>query len=190
MIQETITYLQVGAPENTKIALELAVKAAREQGIKDLVVASTVGTTAAMLADEIDCSGLHVTIVGHAFDQKEPGTNPMAPELRQHLKDKGFDVIHAAHALSGAERCLSGKFGGVYPVEVIAYTLRMLGQGTKVCVEIGAMAADAGCVVSGQPIVAVGGTGRGADTVEILRPAVSSKILQTKIDRILCKPLE
>ncbi|MBQ3107493.1 MAG: hypothetical protein IJC68_02640 [Firmicutes bacterium] len=100
MIQETITYLQVGAPENTKIALELAVEAAREQGIKDLVVASTVGTTAAMLADEIDCSGLHVTIVGHAFDQKEPGTNPMAPELRQHLKDKGFDVIHAAHALS------------------------------------------------------------------------------------------
>ena len=190
MEQTAITYMELKHPANTEETLKLAVAAARELGIAELVVASTVGDTAMLLADEIDCEGLHVTIVGHAFDQKAPGTNPMSAEVRKHLKEKGFDVIHAAHALSGSERCLSGQFGGVYPVEVIAHTLRMFGQGTKVCVEIGAMAADAGCVVSGQPIVAVGGTGRGADTAMVLRPAVSSKVLQTKIDRILAKPLE
>ena len=66
----------------------------------------------------------------------------------------------------------------------------MFGQGTKVCVEICAMAADAGLIPTGEAVVAVGGTGRGADTALALRPAVSSQVLKTKIDRILCKPIE
>ena len=52
------------------------------------------------------------------------------------------------------------------------------------------MAADAGYVMTGAPIVAVGGSGRGADTAMVIRPAVSSNILNTKIDRIICKPIE
>ena len=75
-------------------------------------------------------------------------------------------------------------------MEIIAHTLRMFGQGTKVCVEICAMAADAGFVVTGEPVVAVGGSGRGADTAMVLRPQVSSNVLKTKIDRIICMPFE
>ena len=52
----------------------------------------------------------------------------MPMELRRYLIEKGFQVCTAAHALSGAERSLSTAFSGVYPVEIIAYTLRMLGQ--------------------------------------------------------------
>ncbi len=33
-------------------------------------------------------------------------------------------------------------------------------------------------------------TGRGADTAMILRPEVSSNIIKTKIDRLICKPIE
>ena len=84
---------------------------------------------------------------------------------------------------------MSGSFGGVYPVEMIAHTLRFFGQGMKVCVEIATMAADGGLLPPNEPIVAIGGTGRGADTAVIMRAAHANHILETKIDRILCKPI-
>lgn len=190
MIRETIHYFEEKGRANTEATLTLAVETARAMGIKHIVLATTGGDTAKMMADSIDHEGITVTAVTHAFGQKEPNTNPMSAELRRHLIEKGFNVCTAAHTLSGAERSLSKTFSGVYPVEIIAHTLRMFGQGTKVCVEICAMAADAGYVMTGAPIVAVGGSGRGADTAMVIRPAVSSNILNTKIDRIICKPIE
>ena len=190
MMQENIYYFEEKNQANTEEALKIAVETARNLGIKDIVLATTGGATAKMMADEIDHEGLTITVVTHAFGQREANTNPMPTELRQHLIQKGMNVCTAAHALSGAERALSTTFHGVYPVEIIAHTLRMFGQGTKVCVEIAAMAADAGLVRTGEPVVTVGGTGRGADTVIVLRPAVSSNILKTKIDRVVCKPIE
>lgn len=190
MIRETIHYFEEKGRANTEATLKLAVETARAMGIKHIVLATTGGDTAKMMADSIDHEGITVTAVTHAFGQKEPNTNPMSAELRRHLIEKGFNVCTAAHTLSGAERSLSKTFSGVYPVEIIAHTLRMFGQGTKVCVEICAMAADTGYVMTGDPIVAVGGSGRGADTAMVIRPAVSSNILNTKIDRIICKPIE
>jgi len=190
MIHEKIIYFEKPGRENTEDTLKLAVEAARANGITNLVVASTDGDTAKMLADAIDHKGITVTVVTHAYGQKEPNCNPMPMELRRYLMGRGFQLCTAAHVLSGAERSLSNTFRGVYPVEIIAHSLRMLGQGTKVCVEICAMAADAGHVRTGEPVVAVGGTGHGADTAMILRPQVSCHILKTKIDRIICKPIE
>ena len=52
------------------------------------------------------------------------------------------------------------------------------------------MAADAGYVTGGETVVAIGGTSGGADTAVVLRPEVSAKLLKTKIERFLCKPLD
>ena len=190
MITDKVHYFEAKGRENTEATLKLAVEAARVLGIKNIVLSSTEGGTAKMMADEIEHDGITVTVVTHAYGQMKPNTNPRPAELRQHLVEKGFNICTAAHALSGAERSLSNTFNGVYPVEIIAHTLRMFGQGTKVCVEICAMAADAGLIMTGEPVVAVGGTGRGADTAMVLRPEVSSNIIKTKIDRLICKPIE
>jgi hypothetical protein len=99
-------------------------------------------------------------------------------------------VLTTTHVLSGAERGLSRKFGGVYPVEIIAHTLRMFGQGVKVCVEVAVMALDAGMIPYGEEVIAVGGTGRGADTAVIIKPAHANSILDTWISEIICKPKE
>ena len=74
------------------------------------------------------------------------------------------------------------------PVEVAAHALRLLGQGMKVCVEISMMAADAGLVELHEPIVAVAGTGHGADTAVVIRPAPTAEFLDSKVDRIICMP--
>lgn len=189
MIQENSTYFKTAGPDNTVPTLKLAVEHARKCGINKIVIASTNGMTAELMANEIEHEGISITIVTYAFGQKEPGTNPMPVELREGLKEKGFNICTAAHALSGVERSLSTTFGGIYPAEIIANTLRMFGQGMKVCVEISAMAADAGFVTSEERIIAIGGTAKGADTAIVLRPEVSSKILKTRIDKVICKPI-
>jgi hypothetical protein len=64
----------------------------------------------------------------------------------------------------------------------------MFGQGVKVCVEIATMALDAGMIPYGEDVIAVGGTGTGADTAVILRPSHAASIFDTWISEILCKP--
>lgn len=189
MIQGATTYFRKAGQANTEATLRLAVEHARSAGIENIVIASTDGDTARMMADVIEHEGLTITVVTYAFGQKESGSNPMPSELRSYLKERGFNLCTAAHALSGVERSLSTTFGGTYPAEIISNTLRMFCQGMKVCVEISAMAADAGFVRSGEPIVAVGGTAKGADTAVVIRPEVSSRILGARIDRVICKPI-
>ena len=119
---------------------------------------------------------------------REPGKNTLSAGDRKTLEDGGVAVITAGHALSGVERAISGKFSGAYPTEIIAHSLRMLSQGVKVCVEIGAMAMDAGHTEHARPVVAIGGTGLGLDTACVMTPSYSAKIFDTRVHEILCKP--
>ena len=60
---------------------------------------------------------------------------------------------------------------------IVAQTLRLVGQGVKVCVEIFVEACDAGLVPEGADIIAVAGNRRGADTVAISSPGSSIRSL-------------
>ena len=183
-------YFDSPGPENTVETVKIAVGEAVKRQIPCIVVASNTGTTARTLVEESRAQkyGGKLICVPHVYGFKEGGKNELLDEDRAALENHGVKICIAAHALSGTERGLSRKFQGVYPVEIIAHTLRMLGQGTKVCVEIAVMALDAGLVPYGKPVIALGGTGRGADTAAILTPGYSNSVLDTKIHEILCKP--
>ena len=183
-------YHNLPGPENTGETIKIAVKEAKERQISHIVVASNTGTTAFALADEAKKQGYggKLVCVTHVYGFKEAGKNEMSDENREKLEKQGIRVCTAAHALSGAERCLSRKFQGVFPVEMIAHALRMFGQGLKVSVEVSVMALDAGLVPHGKPIISLGGSGQGSDTASLLTPAYSSVILETRIHEILCKP--
>ncbi|MBU3143252.1 pyruvate kinase alpha/beta domain-containing protein [Clostridium sp. CF012] len=179
-------YFEKCGKDNTKQTVELAVKAAKEKGINYIVVASNEGETAGLLKD----CGINIVVVTHVNGFKKAGTQEMSEQTRIELESYGFVVYTSTHALSGAERSLSNKFGGISPIEVMAYSLRMLGQGVKVGVEISTMALDGGMIPYDTDIISISGTGRGADTAIILRPAHSSTILETKIKEIICKPAQ
>jgi len=183
-----ITYPNPGKA-NTDATLRLALDCARERNLP-LVLASSTGETALALLELLKQTPHpgSVVVVSHVYGMEVPGENDMPPETRQAIEAAGVPVVTAAHALSGGERGLSKRFGGVFPVELIAHTLRMFGQGTKVCVEIAAMALDAGRVPSGTPVVAVGGTAQGVDTACVLTPGYTADILSTKVHEVLCKP--
>lgn len=179
-------YFERAGKENTQKTVDLALKTARERGIKHIIVASNSGDTAKQFKND---DGISIICVTHVNGFKEPGENEMSTVTRKELDDLGIKVLTTTHVLSGAERGVSKKFGGVYPVEIIAHTLRMFGQGVKVCVEVAVMALDAGLIPYGEQVIAVGGTGRGADTAVILKPSHASSIFETRIEEIICKPL-
>lgn len=179
-------YFENCGRENTERTVELALKAAEERNIEYIVVASNTGYTAELLKG----CGKNVVVVTHVNGFKEPGVMEMDEDTRKRLEGYGFKVYTAAHVLSGAERGLSMRFGGVYPVEIVANTLRMFGQGVKVGVEISTMALDGNMIPFGKDIIAIGGTSSGADTAIIIRPSHAASILDTMIKEIICKPID
>ncbi len=176
--------------DNAQKAVELACRKAKEMDTF-VVVATGSGETAKLALSAMQALGTadKLVVVGSVYDYKtQPGGNKMSPQTRAEFAAAGVPVVFATHVLSGVERGLSTKFTGIYPAELIAHTLRMFGQGVKVCVECGIMALDAGLLPYSKPIVALGGTGRGADTACILTPAHGNDVLSTRIHEILCKP--
>lgn len=180
-------YFERHGKENTAQTLSLAFERARALGIDEVVVASTRGHTAYKALELFE--GFKVVAVTYHNGFKEPFKTVMPDEVRADLENKGARVVCATHALSGVERSLFKKYSGSYPVLLIADTLRLFGQGLKVAVEISIMAADAG-TLSGRDIVAIGGSGRGADAALVLKPANQSDLFDMRIREIVCKPRE
>ncbi|RYD04985.1 hypothetical protein N752_11515 [Desulforamulus aquiferis] len=172
--------------ENTSATLEAAIKYARSKGIGHIVVASSSGATAEKL---VDC-GLEVICVTYQAGFKKPGELTIKKEMKDRLESSGIKVLATTHLMAGLDRALKFKFQGVYPAEIMAYTLRMFGQGVKVCIEVAGMALDAGLIPHGQEIVAIAGSGKGADTAVVLTPAHSQYFFDTKVKEIICKPRE
>lgn len=172
--------------QNTAQTVELAINRAKELNINHIVVATNSGAT----AKEFLASGLQIVAVTHHVGFRSPGEDEMPPEVRQELQDKGIKVLTTTHLLAGVDRAIKNKFGGIYPAELIAFTLRMFGQGPKVCVEIAGMALDAGLIPYGEDVITVAGSGTGADTAVVIRPAHSNNFFDTKIKEIICKPRE
>ena len=179
-------YFEKEGRENTDRTVELAVERARSLGIKEIVVASNTGETAFKLLEKVKDE--KVIVVTHHAGFREPWKCEMKEEVRAKLEEMGAKVLTTMHALSGIERSFRNAFKGLYPTELVAEVLRLFGQGTKVCVEIAVMAADAG-LLSGGKIVAIGGTGRGADTALVLTPAHTNRFLDMRIHEVICKPL-
>lgn len=172
-------------PVNTETAILLAVERAQDLGIKHFVVASNTGET----AQELLKHGVEqVVVVTHHSGYLQPGCQEMAPDVMAKLQDAGAKLLTTTHLLGGIDRAVENKFGGSYPGGIVAHTLRMLGQGTKVCLEIAVMALDAGMIPHGEDIMAIGGSGCGADTAAVIRPAHAKDFFDCKMKEIVCKP--
>ncbi len=177
-------YWENKGPQNTRDTVELAIQRAKDLNLKHVIVASNTGNTAEKF---LGC-GLHVVCVTHHVGFKGPGVDEMPHDVREKLKGEGIDILTTTHLMAGLDRSLRFEFQGIYPAEIIAGALRIFSQGIKVCVEIAGMALDAGLIPHGEDVVSVAGSGTGADSAMVLRPAHSNYFLQTKVREIICKP--
>jgi len=179
------TYFENPGRENTEEVLRIVRQRAKELGIKTIVVASTVGDTA-VKATEV--SGFKIIAVSHLAGFRAPNSQEFTEENRKIVESRGGIVFTTTHLFSGLSAAMRKKFNTYIIGDIVANTLRIFGEGMKVVCEIAVMAADGGLVRTDEDIIAIGGTGRGADTAVVLRPVNSNDFFDLKVKEILCKP--
>ena len=190
MTSAEVVYFDRPGKHNTDEVLDLVSKALKRTGIDTVVIASNSGETATKgLARLSDLCKNIIVVTSHAgfsgMDELD-----MDPDVEDQLRQSGAKLVRASHILSGVERSFTRRFQGISRAEVVSETLRALfGQGMKVCVEISVMAADSGYIArSDDEIVAVGGTGEGADTACIVRPAHANNFFKLEVREVIAIP--
>jgi len=187
-LEKIITYFEKSGPENTSQTLDAAKRRAKELGVKDVVVASTHGDTALKVAEAFKDMKVNLVAVSICESFRKEGW-AMTNAEKKRLSDMGIKVLTSIHALGdGVADAFTEKFGGRSIEEVVRETLYRFCQGMKVCVEIVLMAADAGLISMNREVMAIAGTGEGADTCIVVKPAYPRKFLDLEIREIVAKP--
>lgn len=181
-MEEKIVYFEESGIENTEETLRLAAERAKARGINTIVLASTRGDTARLAMERYDGTDIRMVVVPHQYGFGESQRFP--PELITELEKKG----HRVHF--GTMLFHTDNFYGDRTPTIMANVYRSFCQGMKVCAEIIMMAADAGCIPVGEQVIAVTGTGRGADTAVVAIASTSTKFSDFHITEIICKPFQ
>ena len=187
-MEKKIVYFEKPGRDNTAACLEIAKTSLSEDGYKHLVIASTTGDTGVLFSDALKGRGVNIVVVTHSAGFREPNTSEVAPETRKRIESNGAAVYTGSMLTHSIETSFASKFNGLYPTIVVAQALRRFGEGAKVCCEIVMMAVDAGLVPEGEEVLSVAGTGRGADSVFVIRSAASKRFFDLKVLEILAKP--
>ncbi len=168
--------------------IQIAQTFCKNNNVTEVVVASTKGATGLAVMKSFTETDVNVIVVAHSVGFRSTNTNEFQPDILKEIEALGGTVLFSTMPFHGINDAVRSKMGSSLTT-LIADTLRMMGQGTKVCVEIVAMACDAGLVRSDQPVLAIAGTGRGADTVLLIRSANSRRFFDLKILEVIAKPV-
>ena len=183
--EETIYFKETGVT-NTEQVLLLVKKRAEKTGIRTIVVATTRGETGVKVAENF--RGYNIIAVTHSTGFRGPDVQELTPENHRRIISAGGKVLTTTHAFGGVGRAIRRKLNTYQSDEIIANPLRIFGEGTKVAVEITIMAADSGLISIQEDLIAVGGSGKGADTALVLTPSNVQNFFNLKVREIICKP--
>jgi len=180
-------YFHKPGGKNTKSVLEAVSKRATDLAIGKVLIATCSGRTA-FEALKIFGKDINVIAVTHVTGYAKPDTQELDEKERKKLESQGVTVLTCQHAFGGVGRGVRSKLASYQVDEIMAYTLRIFGQGVKVAIELALMAADAGLVRTDEDIISVGGTAKGVDAALVLQPANSSRFFDLKVKEVICKP--
>jgi hypothetical protein len=151
-------------------------------------VASTTGDSGARAARRLARQDINLVVVGHSVGFKGPNIDEFLSDHYEEITYLGGKVLKATILTHSLDTSIADQFKGSASTLLIANTLRRLGQGLKVCVEIVMEAVDAGLIPEEAEVVAAGGTARGWDTVAIIKSAASKRFLKLSVLEIWAKP--
>jgi len=187
--EEKIFYFDKKGPDNTEKTIEIALACCQSRQITKIVSASSTGETALKLKEKSP-SSIDVIAVTYSAGSRYREEVEEFNKNQAILLERGIKIVRGLHALSGVERGFEGRYKtGFIPLNIVSDTLRMFSQGVKVCIEISVMAAEHGLITPNEDVVVMGGSGSGADTALLMRPAYAANIFDTKIKAVLCMPI-
>ena len=186
MRRQTV-YFEEPGELNTRDALNVALAYA-DEGRKHFVVATTRGEVGVLLAEAVSGRGVNLVCVTHSYGWREPHVREITRENKARIESLGGRVYGGTVLTNSLETALGHAHRGISPTYIVSETLRLIGLGVKVCAEIVMEACDAGLVPEGEEVVAVGGSGEGADSVCLIRAAASKRFLELRVLEVACKP--
>ncbi len=191
MVEFTAVYYDKPGEQNTDATLAVAKRAADQLGIKTIICASTAGITALKLPAVFDAKKYNLVVVTHNYGFSTPGKVEIPDDVRMKLCKQGVMVFTGTLAFSGVDTAIrKGMDIYDYPSFFAKMTQGIFSDGTKVSMEIVMMAADAGLIPDWtQDVIAIAGTGKGADTAWVVKPVSSRGFLDLRLKMLLCKPL-
>jgi uncharacterized protein len=178
MSKAQIHYCEKPGAGNTDAVLHVVAERLKAGDIHHVVVATNTGSTALRAAELIKVPGVKIYGIHHQSSQWRRHAKP-----ETHLLDKARELgVAFVPDLPPAMyfREIQGES---------ADTLRHLGQGTKVAVEVVVMATQTGLIAPGQVVVGVAGTGRGCDSAIVCTATTPQEIGKLFIREILAKPI-
>ena len=165
MVKRTVHYFEEFGPQNTEETIKAAKKAASDLGLRYVVVASGSGSTGVKVAEAFSGSNVKVIVV-----TEYAGAVEFTEENRTRLEKLGATIVTGIHALLSPAESITKLYKGYCSENtIITEVLRRFSQGTKVAAEIVVMATDAGAIPVGEDVIAIAGTGDGADTALVIR---------------------
>ncbi|MBS3782008.1 MAG: hypothetical protein KGY66_08515 [Candidatus Thermoplasmatota archaeon] len=173
---------------DTKEVLEVAQEYVKEHDIENIVVATTRGETG-VKAGELFDENKNIVAVTHSTGFRNEGEQELKEENRKKMEEQNVKIFTGPMPFHSWNDHYRKKSGSIMPSTIIADTLRLFGQGTKVCVEIVSMATDAGLIPQ-KPVLAIAGTGYGADTVLLINGKNSRRFFDMEVKEVIAKPSE
>jgi uncharacterized protein len=175
-----ITYFESERSNHTEQVLQLALTRFRAGGIDKIVIASTYGDTALKAVEVFAGTDACFIIVGEVLKEgKSPERN-----ICDLLEEKGHKVIWGTHMGE------MSTFTQDQSANLISNAFYRLGQGFKVTCEIVLMSTSQGYFNTGEKILSIAGTHRGADTAIVANAASFSDFQNFAVLEILCKPYQ
>ncbi len=201
-VKRTTVIFEKSGEEHTEETLKIALEGAKERKIDTVLISTSTGATGLKAVEVFKGSNIKLVFVRHQTGYPVKGKQMMPTEVKAKLEKVG-KIVTCTDVLTGGvevgvgrqrpekEQPLEAGLPFIVPPVnvVVANTLRLFSQGTKVCAEIAMMAADCDAVGIDKPIVCVAGSHAGADTALVITPAASNRIRDLKLHEILVKPL-
>ena len=185
MIKRETIYYEDGGTDHTEITLKASLEAAKELGIKTILVASTSGDTGVKAAEMYKGSGVQLIVVGHQMGFPVTKVQQFKPENWEKIEELGGAVNLGTDVITNSIRHRQSL--GHSPMSIITQTL--IAMKLKVNVEIIAKACDAGQILPGDKVISIAGSHKGADTSAVFLASDSPNILDIKPQMLICYPL-
>ena len=167
MKKEMIYYFTAPGDRNTNMTLKTVREWAAKYHVKRVLVPSKSGQTAQKAHNLFKNTGIELTIVG-----TDP--NIFSSEILAKLRENGTQVVFYK------------DIPYTYPQDMkTAY--RRMGEGFKVAVELGIIAAYLN-ENDDSDVIALGGTKKGVDTALVIKPSKSETFDQLEVREIIAKP--
>ena len=184
-MERTVKYFEKTGAENTAHCLDIVKHEIDENGYKYVVIATNTGHSGLIFSEGLKSTDANVTVIlmNQSGDGKE-----VSADIKKKILENRATLLNAPTLSYSLDSYFGTTQKDFSAAKVVDQTLKLFGLGVKACCESVLIATDAGLITEGMEVLAIAGTGKGADTVAVVRAASTKRFPELRVLEIVAKP--